>query len=241
MKISNIKIVKDNITTIKQIRNNVKSGDIILTNSEKIGLTYYEDLNKLMDRKTSLSLYKYIVKKIANSNILQREKGTISIAGSYPSGKLMSKDLDILIFTDKYDLPASKTIPKKILTDISSLFTLDELKIYQIGNTKLLGIIIYKNIARHVDIRLLPSKSKVAGELYFTSGRDFNIMIRHYASSRGYLLNEYGLFNRKTNKFIKLDNEEELFDKIGLSYIPLYDRRIDIFNNNNYFFFLINN
>jgi deoxyribonuclease-4 len=222
------KLAASGFTTVKDIRQGVKSNLITLTDGEQLGLTYYEDLNKLMDRKTSAALFKYIADKIDKSKILKREKASIEIAGSYPAGKKASKDLDILIFTNKYSLDKQgkpTTIPEKIISDIAALFSPEELKIYQIGNTKLMAIFIFKGIARHVDIRLLPSQSEIAGRLYFTSGRDFNVMIRQFAASKGFLLNEYGLFDRKTNKLITLKNEEDLFAKIGLAFIPLYDRR----------------
>jgi deoxyribonuclease-4 len=222
-------LAKEGYTSVKQIREGIKSNAITLTETEKLGLTYYEDLSKLMDRKTSAELFKYIADTIVKSGILKREKASIEIAGSYPAGKLESKDLDILIFTEKYKLDKNgkpTLIPKKIINDIISLFSSEELKIYQIGNTKLLAIIIFNGIARHIDIRLLPAESSVAGRLYFTSGRDFNVMIRQFAASKGYLLNEYGLFKRDTKKIIKINNEEELFAKIGLPYIPLYERRM---------------
>lgn len=216
-------------TTVSKIRQGVKKGDIILTDGERLGLTYYEDLNKLMDRKTSLELFKYVADKINKAGILSREKASIEIAGSYPAGKEASKDLDILIFTDKYELSSvgkPTAIPEKIMRNIAELFGPDELHIYQIGNTKLLAIIIFKGVARHIDIRLLPTESEIAGRLYFTSGRDFNVMIRQFAASAGYLLNEYGLFTRKDKKQITLTNEEQLFAILGVPFIPLYERRI---------------
>jgi deoxyribonuclease-4 len=222
------KLAEMGFKTVNDIRKGVKTNQIILNENEKLGLFYYDDLSKLMNRKTSMKLFKYIENKINKSGILLREKGTIEIAGSFPAGKKESKDLDILIFTDKYKLDKNgkpSNIPETIIKDISKLFTEKELKIYQIGNTKLMAIIIFEGVARHVDIRLLPAESVITGRLYFTSGRDFNIMLRQFASTKGYLLNEYGLFDRKTKKNINIKNEEDLFSKLGLSFIPLYERR----------------
>lgn len=211
----------DTYSKIKEAYNNKK---ITLNNSEILGLKYYKDLNESMKRNESLSLFNYIKKKIIKGGILDKYDATIEIAGSYPSGKKESKDLDILIFTNKYKLPA-KDIPDKIINEIADLFS--DLEIYQKGNTKLIGIFKFKNKARHVDIRLLPLESEIAGRLYFTSGRDFNVMIRQYAISKGFLLNEYGLFDRKTNQKINLKDEYDLFDILGLSYIPMKNRRMN--------------
>ena len=220
---------KTGLKTIKQIRKAVSKGDLELTKGETLGLTYYEDLQKPLDRKTANELFKYISSKIEKAGILKRYKAEIEIAGSFQRGKEESKDLDLLLFTSKYKLPVSN-IPEKFVDDIINCFAPDELKVYQKGHSKLLSIIIFRGIARHVDFRLLPTESEVAGRLYFTSGRDFNVMIRSYAAKKGYLLNEYGLYKRK-NKVkgsapIKLKSEEELFALIGLPFIPLYKRSV---------------
>lgn len=219
------KLNKEGIYSYSDIKKAFKDGKINLNDNEKLGLRYHSDLNKKMSRPESISLYKFIELKIKKSNILKLYDASIEIAGSYPSGKKESKDLDILIFTNKYKKVDS--IPEKIINEIIKLFNEKELLgIYQKGNTKLIGIFCHNNTARHVDIRLLPKTAEIAGRLYFTSGRDFNVMIRQYASSKGFLLNEYGLFDRKTRARIELKTEQDLFDKIGLSYIEMSKRRI---------------
>lgn len=222
-------LVSQGYSTIKKIEDGVKMGIIKLTAGEELGLRYYNDLSQPMNRNTSTALFKYIADKIISNGILDKYLATIEPAGSFPAGKKESKDLDILIFTKKYKLPASN-IPNIIIKSIINLFSKDELHIYQSGNTKLMAIIIFRGIARHIDIRLLPSESEVAGRLYFTSGRQFNVMIRGFCAQQGYLLNEYGLYYRKSGIRIPLNNEEELFAKIGLPYIPLIKRR-NMFHN----------
>lgn len=218
---------KQKLSTILQVRKAFTEGKLKLNDKELLGVEHFEDLNKKMTRAQSKALFTYISNKIKKSLILKKLKATIEIAGSYPSGKKESKDLDILIFTSKYSLPVS-SIPIKYINEIIELFNndKDKLKVYQKGNTKLLAIINYNNIFRHVDIRLLPKESEVTGRHYFTSGKDFNVMMRQLASSKGYLLNEYGLYNRNNlSKSIKLETEEELFSKLEIPFIPLQKRR----------------
>ena len=208
---------KHKLDNIKDIILAYKNKTIKLNNKEKLGLLYYKDLNKLLPRQKSLEIFNYIKEKV--QTILKKYKDiTIEIAGSYPSGKKYSKDVDILIFSNKTDYT-------KIIKEIIPLFTNDELKIYQTGDTKLLGIFIIKNHAYHVDIRILPNDSKITGRLYFTSGKDFNIMIRQYALKKGYLLNEYGLYNRFTKEKIHVTKEIDIFNILGLNYIPMEHRR----------------
>ena len=67
--------------------------------------------------------------------------------------------------------------------------------------------------------------------MYFTSGRDFNQMIRGRAKQLGYKLSEFGLFDIKTNARIldvtgkEFKNEEKLMERLELNYIPLDKRR----------------
>ena len=44
--------------------------------------------------------------------------------------------------------------------------------------------------------------------------------MRHRAKSMGIKINEYGLFKGEKEELIKVNNEEEFFKALGLSYIP---------------------
>src|SRR6266436_2568171 len=61
--------------------------------------------------------------------------------------------------------------------------------------------------------------------MYFTGGKEHNIVMRHRAIERGLRLNEYGLFRSKTEtrdpKLLEsCKTEEEIFGKLGLKFIP---------------------
>ena len=81
-----------------------------------------------------------------------------------------------------------------------------------------------KKLHRHLDIRLVPESSFIFSYLYYTSGRNFNLIMRKKAKKNGYLLNEWGLYDSNKKK-IKVKNEKDIFNKIGMSYIPEQDRR----------------
>ena len=84
----------------------------------------------------------------------------------------------------------------------------------------------YGGVVRHLDVRLLPKTSEVAGRLYFTSGREFNQMIRGKAKQLGYKLNEFGLYDAKTGKVVEgLKSEKDIMEKIELNFIPMSKRR----------------
>src|SRR6266436_735109 len=61
--------------------------------------------------------------------------------------------------------------------------------------------------------------------MYFTGGKEHNIVMRHRAIERGLRLNEYGLFRSKTEtrdpKLLEsCKTEEEVFAKLGLKFVP---------------------
>ena len=69
-----------------------------------------------------------------------------------------------------------------------------------------------------VDLRVVPPESYGAALLYFTGSKAHNIALRGLALSRGWKLNEYGLFSGKRR--IAGATEEEVYQKLGLPFIP---------------------
>lgn len=68
-----------------------------------------------------------------------------------------------------------------------------------------------------VDLRVVPSASYGAALNYFTGSKEHNVALRQLAIKHGWKLNEYGLF--KGAKAIAGKTEEELYKKLGLTYI----------------------
>ena len=60
--------------------------------------------------------------------------------------------------------------------------------------------------------------------LYLYGSGTFNIMMRALAKRKGYLLSQYGLFNRTTNKLITT-REKKIFKLLGLNWIPPKQRK----------------
>jgi DNA polymerase (family 10) len=146
----------------------------------------------------------------------------IELAGSYPSGKAESKDIDILFFTD--DTTQAMAQVMDALTRAKLLVA-----VQSSGTGKLLALIRLnaKHPVRHLDVRILPRNAEVFGRFYFTSGRDFNQMVRAHAKQQGYKLNEFGLYDmRHGGKPAEgITSEKELMDAIGLAYMPMNKRR----------------
>lgn len=69
----------------------------------------------------------------------------------------------------------------------------------------------------NVDLRVVPAESYGAALNYFTGSKDHNVALREIAISKGWKLNEYGLFKGK--KRLAGRTEEELYAALGMDYI----------------------
>jgi DNA polymerase (family 10) len=69
-----------------------------------------------------------------------------------------------------------------------------------------------------VDVRLLERESAGAALQYFTGSKEHNVALRDRAKKRGWKLSEYGLF--KGDKVLASRKEEEIYEKLGLAWIP---------------------
>lgn len=71
-----------------------------------------------------------------------------------------------------------------------------------------------------VDVRLLPPESFGAAMQYFTGSKAHNVALRQRALKMGFTLNEYSLAELETEKPIAGKNEEEIYAKLRLDFIP---------------------
>ncbi len=71
-----------------------------------------------------------------------------------------------------------------------------------------------------VDLRALASESYGAALLYFTGSKDHNVSLRQRALKKHLTLNEYGLAKVDGGKIVASKTEEEIYEKLGLDWIP---------------------
>lgn len=75
------------------------------------------------------------------------------------------------------------------------------------------------------DLRVVSDTEFPYALMYFTGNKEHNIVMRQRAIQRGLRLNEYGLFRSKEETrdpklLVKCDTEEDVFQKLGLNYVP---------------------
>ncbi|MET8951443.1 DNA polymerase/3'-5' exonuclease PolX [Streptomyces sp. NPDC004393] len=71
-----------------------------------------------------------------------------------------------------------------------------------------------------VDLRVLPPESWGAGLQYFTGSKAHNIRTRTLAVRQGLKLSEYGLFDVDSGQSLASRAEEDVYDRLGLPWIP---------------------
>lgn len=132
--------------------------------------------------------------------------GQVHAAGSLRRRKELVKDIDIL---------AESSSPKMLMDWFTSQEKVDT--VVAKGDTK--SSIRLKN-GMAVDIRVVSSKQYPYALHHFTGSKEHNTAMRHIARSKGIKMNEYGLFQGEEEILIPCKSEEEIFNALGMDYVP---------------------
>jgi len=171
------------------------------------GIESGQEKKKVHERKTIDPIAKKIVKILRKI----KEVDQVIIAGSYRRGKSSIGDLDILVSGN----PNVKNAEEEVLKLFPDHTTLGA------GETKMSFMIFPENL--QVDIRFVHEESYGAALLYFTGSKNYNVEMRKIAIQKGYLLNEYGLFEE--GEYIAGKTEEEVFERLEMKYEAPEKRR----------------
>jgi len=223
-------VIDHNITTVDELKEAVTKGKIRVSRQVKLGLKYYDTLQKNIPRNEITQTEKYLTKKAAeidpNLHIL--------ICGSYRRGLIVSGDIDVMIYHP--DVKFVRQIylidygPKSYLELFVDLlekenFLLDHLSV---SKMKYMGFCKYKSYpVRRIDIRFMPYNSIPSAMLYFTGPYELNQEMRERAKKRNMLLNEYGLFilDSQGNRFsVPINSEKDIFEELGMTYLTPIER-----------------
>lgn len=129
-------------------------------------------------------------------------------AGSLRRMKETIGDIDILAAAEA--APAAA-----LMKAFTSLPYVDE--VIAAGGTKS-SIRTVKGV--QVDLRVLPEAAWGAALQYFTGSKAHNLRTREIAVHNGLKLSEYGLFDAETDQLIVSKTEEEVYERLGLPWMP---------------------
>lgn len=227
---------KYGVRSVEELISLWKSGGIVvgkhqLSYKMAIGLKYYYDFLKKIPR-AEIDSFNSILKGVfrdVDKNL------KFEICGSYRRRKDFSGDIDVLFahsdIKDKDDLEESEINYLKLVVDklVEGGYIIDSLD-QNIGKYYK-GVIraVAGGAARRIDIMIIPLWSFPTAVLHATGSGDFNQDIRIHAMKKGYTLSQHGLFKLGTDgkpedEPIPVYSEEEVFEILGIHYIPPYER-----------------
>jgi DNA polymerase (family 10) len=162
-----------------------------------------------------------LIKKIESRLTAEDSVIRCAVVGSFRRMKETIGDIDILVSTKE---------PEKVVNIFVNMPEVEEIK----GKGKAKAFVELSN-GIGVDLLVVPQESFGSASQYFTGNKDHNISLRNLAISIGLHLNEWGLFTKK-GKQIAGDDEQEIYEKLHLEYIPPELREncgeIEYFSNN---------
>ena len=196
---------KKGIHTLQQLRDAHNNKSYPLTHAQTLGLTHYD---AVLDRipRTEVKAFDNYMQTYATQDAPHNT--CIQIVGSYRREKKTSGDIDILLRNITID---------ECIVHIKKKYTIVGYITH--GKEKTSFLIRLKKKVRRVDMLVTNAHNYVAALVYFTGSKFFNIRMRLAAKEKGYILNEHGLTNITNKRKVSLQEEEDLFDVLGLDYV----------------------
>jgi len=207
--------------TVKDIETNPNVYDL-LNDNQKIGLQYFDDLQKRIPQSRIEPVVEEIKKGIRDLNIEHNLKIRSRVCGSFRRKKPTLGDMDLLVIEEN-DVPVINLIVDALKERGIILESLG------LGPTKYMGIIRVSTendeIAFRLDIESVKKEEWPFALLYFTGSGGFNEQQRLVAKKMGYRLSEHGIKEVDTGVMVSgIETEKDIFDFLGMKYLPPWDR-----------------
>jgi len=160
-----------------------------------------------LKKYSGLFLYSYvkpiaeeIKERLMTSSLVTK----CEIAGSLRRKKEVVKDIDII---------ASSREAIKLMDYFTELEQIEE--VISKGETK---TSVRLKAGMMMDLRVVEEEQFPYALHHFTGSKEHNTALRHRAKKMGIKINEYGLF--KNDELIYCNDEKDIFDVLGISFIP---------------------
>lgn len=213
------KWIKDGITTVAALRDAIGAGKIKLNNMQSLGLKYVDDLSRRIPRDEVTA----IVGKISGIVTGIDPAAIVTCAGSYRRGAESSGDIDIIVTnrgTFVEDLIRRVIAAVEVAPEFIARVSEGDERYTFLWRCCDVG---HSCVVRQVDILNIKYTQYYPALVYFTGSWEFNEAMRGFAKSKGYRLNQHGLF--RGDVLVPTRSEEEVFDALGLVWVPPADRR----------------
>ena len=147
-------------------------------------------------------LVKQIEVRLSN---IKGVKNAIAV-GSFRRMKETLGDIDYLVVSDA---------PEVIRDYFASMPEVDQ--VVGKGPSK---TFVKLNNGMDADLLVVPEESFGSALQYFTGSKEHDVALRKIAISKGLRLNEWGVYDDNNNRLIASSKEEEVYDILGLDWIP---------------------
>lgn len=220
---------------------NLRTGDVALTDNQRIGLEHYEDFLTRIPRD-EVARHGAIVEKAL---LGLDPKFEVTVGGSYQRGASDCGDIDVVITRPGTSINFTRTLVLERL--VPTLFATGFLKVglavtsrdtgtkwhgaCQLPSTSGEGA---RNPWRRIDLLLVPWSERGAAMIYFTGNDIFNRSLRLLARKKGMRLNQRGLYRdvmrgpgqKKLNEGVKVagEDEREVFKVLGVPWRECWER-----------------
>ncbi len=206
---------------------------IVLTLYKKLKIKTVDDLEKAVKagkiRKLEHFGEKSEEKILKGIEFFKRSKGRFVLGFVLPVLREMENKLKEFPETEKVVIGGSTRRMKETIGDVDFLVVAkhpqkvmdffvsmpEVAHVYGKGERKTL---VRLKIGLDADLLVVDKKSFGSAMQYFTGNKDHNVALRRIAIEKGWKLNEYGIF--KGTKQIAGETEEEVYEKLGLRWMP---------------------
>ncbi|MDI6822216.1 MAG: DNA polymerase/3'-5' exonuclease PolX [Actinomycetota bacterium] len=162
---------------------------------------------------------------------LRRARERILLFEAHPIAERFIKNLRRQDFVERADMAGSLRRMKETIGDIDLLAASYEphkvmdyfchmpevAQVLVKGDTK--SSIIARN-GLQIDLRVVSPDQYGSALQYFTGSKEHNVHLREIARKKGLKINEYGIFEMEVDRRIGGEKEEEIYEVLGMSYIP---------------------
>ncbi|CAL5043575.1 unnamed protein product [Urochloa decumbens] len=214
--------------------------DESLTNAQRIGLKYFDDIKQRIPRHEVSEMEKLL--QDVGKDILP---GVIIVCGgSYRRGKASCGDMDIIIthpdgeshvgFLSKFvqRLKEINFLREDLIFSIHSVDGTDS------GVDTYFGLCTYpgRELRHRIDLKVYPRNRYACGLLHWTGNDVLNRRLRLLADSKGYVLDDTGLYLAtrgsggkhagRSDAIVSCHTEKDVFDTLGFPWLEPHERNL---------------
>ncbi|CAH9129127.1 unnamed protein product [Cuscuta epithymum] len=210
-----------------------------LTNAQRLGLKYFHDIKTRIPRH-EVEIMDQLLQKVAQEIL----PGVIIVCGgSYRRGKASCGDMDVVIthpdgeshigFLAQY---VKSLKEMKFLRD-DLIFSIHSEENSEAGVDTYFGLCTCpgEELRRRIDLKVYPRNIYAFGLVHWTGNDVLNRRLRLLAQSKGFRLDDTGLFPSTQDSDgkhglkganLKFDTEKEIFDFLGFPWLEPHERNL---------------